>query len=89
MGKRIIDIFQGWLVIDPDRLAEAIKNLPPERRTYKAIKEGTGINPQQLSEYIKGNRHPNLLNFKRLCLYVGISADELLGLKTESFPEIK
>ncbi|KKL08712.1 hypothetical protein LCGC14_2573140, partial [marine sediment metagenome] len=31
-------------------------------------------------------RYPNLLNFKKLCLYVQISADELLGLSLIETP---
>lgn len=82
--SKIKDRFDGWLVINHERLREAIDNLPPYMRTYQAIKKATGIGPQQLSEYLKGARHPNLLNFKRLCIYASISADELLGLTTES-----
>ena len=80
MPRRIIDKFDGWLIINHERLKEAIKALPPKKRTYQAIKEKTGINPQQLSEYLIVTRHQILLNFKRLCLYTGISADELLGI---------
>lgn len=79
---RIVDKFDGWLVLDYEKLRATIRALPPQYRTYTAIKKATGIGPQQLSEYTKGKRFPNLLNFKRLCLYIGISADELLGLKS-------
>lgn len=78
---KILDTFDGWLVFDYQKLREVIEKLPPSLRTYKAIQSATGIGPQQLSEYMQGKRHPSLLNFKRLCLYVGISADELLGLR--------
>jgi len=83
----IEDRFQGWLVIDHILLKEAIKKLPPHYRTYKAIKEALGLGPQTLSDILEGRRHPNLLNFKKLCLYANLSADELLGLeKTEDSP---
>lgn len=78
--KKVTDTFDGWLVINHEKLKEAIEQLPPHMRTYQAIKKVTGIGPQQLSEYINGKRLPSLLNFKRLCIYVGVSADELLGL---------
>jgi transcriptional regulator with XRE-family HTH domain len=75
------DRFLGWLVLSHDKLKEAIGKLPPQMRTYQAIHEATGIGPQQLSEYVSGKRLPSLINLKRLCLYVGISADELLGIE--------
>lgn len=78
---KIEDQFDGWLILSHDKLKEAISKLPPQMRTYQAIQKATGIGPQQLSEYLNGKRLPSLLNFKRLCLYAGISADALLGLK--------
>lgn len=77
----ITDKFDGWLVIDSALLKETIKKLPPHLRTYKAIKKSIGMGSQTLSDILEGRRYPNLLNFKKLCLYAQISADELLGLK--------
>ena len=77
---KIKDRFDGWLIFNHEELKEAIANLPPQMRTYQAIKKATGIGPQQLSEYMTGKRLPSLINFKRLCIYVGLSADALLGL---------
>ncbi len=78
----IIDRFDGWLVIDHEALKEAFQKLPPHCRKYKIIRKELKINPQQLADYLEGRRHPNLLNFKKLCIYVQISADELLGLSS-------
>jgi len=87
MIKKVVDKFDGWLVINHEKLKEAIGQLPPHARTYQAIKKATGIGPQQLSEYMNGKRLPSLLNFKRLCIYVGLSADELLGLMVKEDDE--
>jgi len=76
----IKDRFDGWLVIDYAALKVAFQKLPPHYRKYKTIRKELGIGPQQISDYLEGRRYPNLLNFKKLCLYVQISADELLGL---------
>jgi len=76
----IVDAFDFWLVIDHEALKIAFQKLPPHRRKYKTIRKELKINPQQLTDYLEGRRHPNLLNFKKLCLYIQISADELLGL---------
>ncbi|KKL79767.1 hypothetical protein LCGC14_2011470, partial [marine sediment metagenome] len=75
----IIDRFDGWLVIDHEALKAAFQKLPPHYRKYKTIRKELKIGPQQISDYLAGRRYPNLLNFKKLCLYVQISADELLG----------
>ncbi|KKM99135.1 hypothetical protein LCGC14_1150810 [marine sediment metagenome] len=78
----IEDRFQGWLVIDHELLKSAFAKLPPHYRKYKTIRAELKIGPQQMSDYLEGRRYPNLLNFKKLCLYVQISADELLGLSS-------
>lgn len=80
MAITITDKFDGWLVIDHEALKAAFAKLPPHYRKYKTIRKELKIGPQQISDYLEGRRSPNLLNFKKLCLYVQISADELLGL---------
>jgi len=82
----IIDRFDGWLVIDHEALKAAFQKLPPHYRKYKTIRKELKIGPQQISDYLAGRRYPNLLNFKKLCLYVQISADELLGLSLIETP---
>lgn len=76
----IKDRFDGWLVIDNIALKAAFAKLPPYYRKYKTIRKELKIGPQQISDYLEGRRYPNLLNFKKLCLYLQISADDLLGL---------
>jgi len=76
----IEDNFQGWLVIDHEILKAAFAKLPPYYRKYKTIRKELHMGPQQISDYLEGRRYPNLLNFKKLCLYAQISADVLLGL---------
>jgi len=84
----IVDRFNGWLVIDHEALKDAFAKLLPHWRKYKTIRKELQINPQQLSDYLEGRRHPNLLNFKKLCLYLQISANELLGLEeTKEIPK--
>jgi len=78
----IKDRFDGWLIIDTDKLKEAIKALPPYYRKFSTIKKMLGFNPRQFTEYVEGKRYPSLQNFKKLCIYLQISADELLGLDT-------
>lgn len=76
----LVDKYDGWMVIDVNVLKDAIKKLPPHYRKYETISQETGLGKQQIADYLHGRRHPNLLNFKKLCLYAQISADTLLGL---------
>ena len=78
----IVDRFDGWLVIDHEALKAAFTKLPPHYRKYKTIRKELQINPQQLADFLEGRRYPSLLNFKKLCLYLQISADDLLGLSS-------
>jgi len=77
----IIDNSDGWLVIDVQKLKDAIAKLPVDMQKLSAIKKCTGICTPQLSEYLSGKRNPDLKNFKKLCIYAQISADELLCLR--------
>ena len=77
----IIDDYDGWIVISVDKLSEALQKMPPHYRKYDTICKTTGLGKQQVADYLKGRRHPNLLNFKKLCIYFQVSADDLLGLK--------
>jgi len=83
----IIDEYDGWLVVDLDKLKEALNKMPPHYRKYETICDITGLGKQQVSDYLHGRRHPNLLNFKKLCLYFQISSDDLLGLKHTEIKE--
>lgn len=76
----LIDNFDGWMVMDVGILKDAIKRLPPHYRKYETIANETGLGKQQIADYLHGRRHPNLLNFKKICLYAQVSADKLLGL---------
>ena len=84
----IVDHFDGWLVIDHELLKAAFQKLPPHYRKYKTIRKELKIGPQQMSDYLEGRRYPSLLNFKKLCLYIQISADKLLGLSSTKEPPI-
>ena len=77
----IIDDSEGWLIIDVQKLKDALAKLPLEMQKLSVIKTHTGICTPQLSEYLNGKRYPDLKNFKKLCIYAQISADDLLCLR--------
>lgn len=76
----IIDRYDGWMDLNTSVLRDAINKLPPHYRKYETIQKITGLGKQQIADYLYGRRKPNLTNFKKICLYAQISADELLGL---------
>lgn len=80
----IRDEFDGWFVIHHELLKAAFAKLPPSARKFKTIREKLQINPQQMRDFLDGKRSPSLLNFKKLCLYIQISADTLLGLSDDT-----
>ena len=76
----VIDAFDGWMVIDVDILKDAFQKLPRERSTLEHVSQQIGINKATLSGYLNGKKHPNLKNFKKLCLFFHLDPRELLGL---------
>lgn len=85
----ITDQFDGWIAFSADRLVAARTSLAPEYQSLKVISEHTGISVAQLSYYFNGKTVPNLINLKKLCLYLQVPADFLLGLKIKDHGEIK
>ncbi|MBR6736774.1 MAG: helix-turn-helix transcriptional regulator [Clostridia bacterium] len=60
------------------RLREEIKN---SGLTQKEIAKRVGINPSTVSKYLKQDKYPAIDTFANICEVLGISADEVLGLK--------
>ena len=60
------------------RLREEIKN---SGLTQKEIAKRVGINPSTISKYLKQDKYPAIDTFANICEVLGISADEVLGLK--------
>lgn len=79
--KKVFDKFDGWKVIDNELLQERRKQMKPPFDTKKRMAKELGIDPNLIREYEKGIRFPSMSTFKKLCLYLQLSADELLGLK--------
>lgn len=79
----IVDILDGYTVLCAERLRAARNSLPQELQSLTKIHEITGISIPQLSNYFAGKDIPHLKNFKKLCLYLQVPADYLLGLRVE------
>lgn len=85
----IYDISEGFWVFSAERLKTARESLSPEYRSLKIMSEHTGISIAQLSNYLNGKTEPNLMNLKKLCLYLQVPADFLLGLKVKNIGQIE
>lgn len=80
---KIIDITDGWHVLLVDRLNIARERLGEEYRSLTIMSKMLGVQEAQLCNYFNGKTAPNLKNLKKLCLYLQVPADYLLGLKIE------
>lgn len=59
------------------RLRECIKESP---YSQKEIASAIGVSPQTLSKYMKQNIFPALDTFAKLCKFLDIKSDYILGL---------
>ncbi len=61
-----------------ERLREVIKSAP---HSQKEIAFALGVSPQTVSKYMRENIFPALDTLAKLCAYLDVSADYILGLK--------
>ena len=59
------------------RLRECIKESP---YSQKEIAAAIGVSPQTLSKYMKQNIFPALDTFSKLCKFLDVKSDYILGL---------
>jgi len=59
-------------------LREVIKNAGIPQ---KEIAARLGVNPSTVSKYLRQNKFPSLETLANLCVILGVSADEILGIK--------
>lgn len=57
--------------------------------TLKAVAKYIGVSTSAYSNYEQGIRQPGIEIIKKLCEYFEVSADYLLGIKTDEQPIIK
>lgn len=75
------DKFDGWLVINGDMLKEQREKMKFPFSQKKRMAKYLGIDRKVIKDYEDGKSFPSLATFKKLCLYLQISADVLLGLE--------
>ncbi len=61
-----------------ERLREVIKNSP---HSQKEIAKALGVSAQTVSKYMRENIFPALDTLSKLCEFLDVSADYILGLK--------
>lgn len=79
--KRIRDKFDGWKIIDNELLKERRMQMKPPFHKKKVMAERLRMDPNFIKKYEDLEKLPSLSTFKKLCLYLQLSADELLGLE--------
>lgn len=62
------------------RLREAIKL---SGRSQKEIAEAIGVSPQTVSKYMREDIFPALDTLAKLCIYLEVSADSILGINLD------
>ena len=60
------------------RLRESIKNAP---YSQKEIANATNVSPQTISKYMTENIFPALDTLAKLCKFIDVSSDYILGIK--------
>ena len=81
MMKRIKDKFDGWKLFDNELLQERRMQMKPPFHKKKVMGKNLSTDPNLIKKYEDGTKIPSLSTFKKLCLYLQISADVLLGLE--------
>jgi DNA-binding XRE family transcriptional regulator len=80
----IKDKFDGWKVIDNELLKERRKQMIKPFNTKKKMAQEIKIHRNRIKQYEDLKKYPSLKTFKKLCLYLQLSADDLLGLVGDS-----
>lgn len=79
--KRIKDKFDGWKIIDNELLKERRIQMKPPFHKKKVMAKELHMDPNFIKKYEDLEKLPSLSTFKKLCLYLQLSADVLLGLE--------
>jgi len=78
------DKFDAWMVIDCDLLRERREQMKPPFNIKRKMAEVLDIDENLIKAYEDGAKYPSLKTFKKLCLYLQLSSDELLGLEEDN-----
>lgn len=78
---KIIDKFDGWKIFDNELLKERRMQMRSPYSKKKTMAKILDIDLNLIKSYEDLKRFPSLSTFKKLCLYLQISADELLGIE--------
>ena len=61
-----------------ERLEEAMK---AKGITSKQLASLIGVSDRAVELWLKGKRQPNASSLKKICLTLGVSADDMLGIR--------
>jgi transcriptional regulator with XRE-family HTH domain len=72
------------MVIDCSLLKERREQMKSPFNTKRKMAEILDIDENLIKAYEEGTKYPSLKTFKKLCLYLQLSADELLGFEEDN-----
>lgn len=78
---KIVDKFDGWKILDNELLKDRRMQMRPPYHTKAQMAKILNKDSNLLREYESLQKIPSLSTFKKLCLYLQISSDVLLGLE--------
>lgn len=61
------------------------KDVEGKKISREAIGRHIGVSGQTVYEWEKGRQHPGFLNVVKFCEFLGMTLDELLGVKKKEF----
>lgn len=56
-----------------------------KRISREMVGKAIGVDKQTIYEWERGNKHPSFLNVCKFCDYLGMTLDELLGVKSSRY----
>lgn len=63
-------------------IIEILRDIMTEKQlTVSQFAKAIGVKPSQVSEWLRGKAKPGYDNLKSICQNIGVSGDEILGLK--------
>lgn len=64
---------------------ESKKDSNGRKISREVIGKAIGVSGQTVYEWESGNQHPGFLNIFKFCQFIGVTLDDMLGVKKNAF----
>jgi transcriptional regulator with XRE-family HTH domain len=78
--EKIVDKFDGWKVFNGELMKERRMCMAPPYNTKKKMSQMLNLDPNLIKAYEDEKQFPSVTTLKKICLYLQILPNELLGL---------